>query len=225
MKIALIEDDQILVRTLKEFLEAEGFQVDYFYSLEEIEDYITLNQYHLIILDLMLGEDDGLEFLRVVREDIKRPIIILTAKDSKADMLKGFDLGADDYVTKPFDSDILLARIKSQLRDKEQEQINYQGTQFNLSLGIVSKNHASIHLTNTEIEILNLLYANQDRPLKADQLATTISQNSQVTGRTVVSHIYNIRKKLMDIDADDPIENIWGRGYLWKKQSNNPSCR
>ena len=113
MKILIIEDDKILVDSLKDLLEVEGFSVDYFYNLEEIEDYIILNKYNLIILDLMLGDRNGLDFLKLIRDEIDRPILILTAKTSKEDQLKGLGFGADDYITKPFDADILIARIKS----------------------------------------------------------------------------------------------------------------
>ena len=112
MKILIIEDDKSLVETLKEILEQEKYFVDYYYNLDDIEDYVILNKYNLIILDVMLGERNGFQFLQIVRNEVDRPIILLTAKDTKEDMLKGFNLGADDYITKPFDADLLLARIK-----------------------------------------------------------------------------------------------------------------
>ena len=122
MKILIIEDDKSLVETLKEILEQEKYFVDYYYNLDDIEDYVILNKYNLIILDVMLGERNGFQFLQIVRNEVDRPIILLTAKDTKEDMLKGFNLGADDYITKPFDADLLLARIKSHLRGKEDEE-------------------------------------------------------------------------------------------------------
>ena len=106
MKILIIEDDKSLVETLKEILEQEKYFVDYYYNLDDIEDYVILNKYDLIILDVMLGERNGFQFLQIVRNEVDRPIILLTAKDTKEDMLKGFNLGADDYITKPFDADL-----------------------------------------------------------------------------------------------------------------------
>lgn len=139
MKILIIEDDKGLVAILKEFLEQEGYFVDYYHNIDDIEDYVILNKYNLIILDVMLGESNGFDFLQIVRGEIDRPIILLTAKDTKEDMLKGFGLGADDYVTKPFDADLLLARIKSHLRGEKNEEVRYFDTFFDLSTGIKKK--------------------------------------------------------------------------------------
>ena len=121
MKILIIEDNISLVSTLKDVLESNSYEVDYIISLEEIYDYALLNSYDLILLDLMLGEYNGFDFLKNVRADIKTPIIILTAKNAKEDIIKGFGLGADDYITKPFDMDILLARIKVRIGRLNQE--------------------------------------------------------------------------------------------------------
>ena len=218
MKILIIEDDKSLVATLKEFLEQEGYFVDYFHNLDDIEDYVILNKYNLIILDVMLGERNGFEFLQIIRGEIDRPIILLTAKDTKEDMLKGFDLGADDYVTKPFDADLLLARIKSHLRGENNEEKRYFDTFFDLSTGVIKKDDNSTSLTNAELEIVKLLYENKGQIFSKERIVNRVSSNYDATNRVVVSHIYNIRKKLSEIDGDDPIENRWGVGYLWKEQ-------
>lgn len=218
MKILIIEDDKALVATLKEFLEQEGYVVDYFYNLDDIEDYIILNKYNLIILDVMLGERNGFEFLQIIRGEIDRPIILLTAKDTKEDILKGFDLGADDYVTKPFDTDLLLARIKSRLRSEKNEEVSYLDTFFNLSTGVIKKDGNSISLTNAELEILKLLHGNKGQIFSKEKIVNRVSSKYDATNRVVVCHIYNIRKKLAEIDGDDPLENRWGVGYLWKEQ-------
>lgn len=218
MKILIIEDDKGLVATLKEFLEQEGYFVDYFYDLDDIEDYGVLNKYNLIILDVMLGKRNGFEFLRIIREEIDRPIILLTAKDTKEDMLKGFNLGANDYVTKPFDADLLLARIKSHLRGEKNEEVRYFDTFFNLSTGVIKKDENSTSLTNAELEIVKLLYGNKGQIFSKEKIVNRVSSKYDATNRVVVCHIYNIRKKLSEIDGNDPIENRWGVGYLWKEQ-------
>lgn len=218
MKILIIEDDKGLVATLKEFLEQEGYFVDYYHSIDDIEDYVILNKYNLIILDVMLGESNGFDFLQIVRGEIDRPIILLTAKDTKEDMLKGFGLGADDYVTKPFDADLLLARIKSHLRGEKNEEVRYFDTFFDLSTGIIKKDGNSTSLTNAELEIVKLLYRNKGQIFSKEKIVNRVSSRYDTTNRVVVCHIYNIRKKLSEIDGDDPIENRWGVGYLWKEQ-------
>lgn len=219
MDICIIEDNLALVESLKDLLENEGYGVDYFLDLGEIDDYLVLNKYDLIILDLMLGEFDGLDFLKMIRREIKRPIVILTAKNNKEDDLKGLELGADDYIKKPFDTDILLARIKVKLRPFENRKIIYKKTSFDFETGLVSKNESQIYLTSQEKKILNILYLNKGRILSKENLLSMVSDNFDlVSERTIVTHIYNIRKKILEIGADDPVENIWKEGYMWKNE-------
>lgn len=219
MDICIIEDNLALVESLKDLLENEGYGVDYFLDLGEIDDYLILNKYDLIILDLMLGDFDGLDFLKIIRNEIKRPIIILTAKDNKEDELKGLELGADDYIKKPFDPDILLARIKAKLRPFEDRKISYKQTTFDFETGLISKNEKQIYITSQEKKILNILYINKGRVLSKESLLSMASDNfEQTSERTIVTHIYNIRKKILEIGADDPIENVWKEGYRWKNE-------
>lgn len=217
MDVCIIEDNLALVESLKDLLENEGYGVDYFLDLGEIDDYLILNKYSLIILDLMLGDFDGLDFLKTIREEIERPIIILTAKDNKEDELKGLELGADDYIKKPFDPDILLARIKSKLRLNKNMEISYKETTFDFETGLIKKDDLQISLTSQENKILNILYINKGRVLSKESLLSMVSNNFDSSSeRTIVTHIYNIRKKILEIGADDPIENVWKEGYKWK---------
>ncbi|WP_296254473.1 response regulator transcription factor [uncultured Ezakiella sp.] len=219
MRILLIEDNKSLVETLKDLLESRGYEVDYYYNIDDIEDYMILNKYNLIILDLMLGKRDGLDFLKTIRNEIHRPILILTAKSSKDDQIKGLNLGADDYITKPFDADILVARINAQLRNQNKEKVVFKETEFDLNIGTISRKSEVSRLTNFELEVLKLLYTNKNKILsKAYMMSMLPTQSEEVTERTIVSHIYNIRKKILEINADDPIENKWGVGYIWKER-------
>lgn len=219
MDICIIEDNLALVESLKDLLENEGYGVDYFLDLGEIDDYLILNKYDLIILDLMLGKFDGLDFLKIIRSEIKRPIIILTAKGGKKDELKSLELGADDYIKKPFDPDILLARIKSKLRINENSEISYKETTFDFETGLVRKSESQIYLTSQEKKILKILFINKGRVLSKESLLSMASDNfDQVSERTIVTHIYNIRKKILEIGADDPVENVWKEGYKWKNE-------
>ena len=219
MDICITEDNLALVESLKDLLENEGYGVDYFLDLGEIDDYLILNKYPLIILDLMLGDFDGLDFLKTIREEIERPIIILTAKDNKEDELRGLELGADDYIKKPFDPDILLARIKSKLRLNKNVEESYKETSFDLKTGLIKKDDLQISLTSQEKKILNILYINKGRVLSKESLLSMVSNNFDTSSeRTIVTHIYNIRKKILEIGADDPIENVWKEGYKWKNE-------
>lgn len=219
MDICIIEDNFALVESLKDLLENEGYGVNYFQDLGEIDDYLILNKYDLIILDLMLGNFDGLDFLKIIRNEIKRPIIILTAKNGKEDELRGLSLGADDYIKKPFDPDILLARIKSKLRINENSEISYRQTTFDFETGLVKKNESKIYLTSQEKKILKILFINKGRVLSKESLLSMVSDNfDSASERTIVTHIYNIRKKILEIGADDPVENVWKEGYRWKNE-------
>ena len=155
MKILIIEDNISLVNTLKDVLENNNYEVSYFTDLDNIENYLILNSYDLIILDLMLGNYSGIEFLKYVREDINTPIIILTAKNTKEDIIRGFKVGADDYITKPFDMDILLARIRARINSNKGDfTVVYKDTEFDFEKFIISKYNKnevkSLPLTSSE---------------------------------------------------------------------------
>nr|WP_276939967.1 response regulator transcription factor [Helcococcus sueciensis] len=216
MKILIIEDNINLVATLKDVLTSNNYQIDCLLSLEDIDDYIILNSYDLIILDLMLGKYNGFDFLKTVRDDIKTPIIILTAKNTKEDIMKGFGLGADDYITKPFDMDILLARIKARIGRLDQG-VYYKNTKFDFDRFLISKDTDSVQITSTEACILKFLYENKGIFLNKDKILSNTLSSFDTSERVVVSHIYNIRQKLLEINADDPIENKWKVGYRWKE--------
>ncbi|WP_306484668.1 response regulator transcription factor [Anaerococcus sp.] len=216
MKILIIEDNVSLVDTLKDVLTSNNYKIDCLLSLEDIDDYIILNSYDLIILDLMLGKYNGFDFLKTVRDDIKTPIIILTAKNTKEDIMKGFGLGADDYITKPFDMDILLARIKARIGRLDQG-VYYKNTKFDFDRFLISKETDNVQMTSTEACILKFLYENKGIFLNKGKILSNALSSFDTSERVVVSHIYNIRQKLLEINADDPIENKWKVGYRWKE--------
>lgn len=219
MKILIIEDDTTLLASLRDLLIKNNFSVSSYTSIEDIDDFLELNSYDLVILDLMLGEYNGLDFLKVIREEIFIPIIILTAKDSKEDILRGFSLGADDYITKPFDNDILIARINCKLKNISDHIVFYGETKFDINIGTVSFNENLIDLTSCEMEILKFLISRKGSFVsKCEFLDISYFIHEDSTERTIISHIYNIRKKIQEIGGDDPIENKWGVGYRWKEQ-------
>lgn len=160
MKILIIEDNISLVSTLKDVLESNSNEVDYILSLDNIDDYALLNSYDLILLYLMLGAYNGFDFLKTIRDDINTPIIILTAKNTKEDIMMGFGLGADDYITKPFDMDILLARIKARIGRLNQG-IYYKKTKFDFDRFLITKECENVQMTSTEARILKFLYNNK----------------------------------------------------------------
>ena len=219
MKILIIEDNVNLVYTLKDLLESNNYEVDFFTDLTQIDDYIILNSYDLVVLDLMLGKYNGLDFLKSIREEIKTPIIILTAKNTKEDIINGFSFGADDYITKPFDMDILLARIKARI-GRLDNIVSYKNTKYDFDRFLIIKDDNTIQITSSEMSILKILHENKGVFLTKEKILFETLNSYEASDRVVVSHIYNIRQKLLEINADDPIENKWKVGYRWKEEWN-----
>lgn len=197
MKILVVDDEQDLCEILRFNLEAEGFTVDTANSAEEaLEKLEATKNYVLILLDVMMDRMSGFEMARHLRTiGNNTPIIFLTARDTHDDQLQGFGIGADDYITKPFSFDTVLARIKAVLRRSHQSTPNAPST-----------------LTKRELLILELLQQNRGRFLtRADILAAVWPNDAYVGERSVDVHIARLRKKL-GTDGEKII-NKTGYGY------------
>ncbi len=197
MKILVVDDEQDLCEILRFNLEAEGFTVDTANSAEEaLEKLEATKNYVLILLDVMMDRMSGFEMARHLRTNGNNtPIIFLTARDTHDDQLQGFGIGADDYITKPFSFDTVLARIKAVLRRSHQSTLNAPST-----------------LTKRELLILELLQQNRGRFLtRADILAAVWPNDAYVGERSVDVHIARLRKKL-GTDGEKII-NKTGYGY------------
>lgn len=220
MKILIIDDNESLATMLCDLLENEGFLSSYYTSLDDIEDYLSLNKYDLILLDIMLDNDDGISFLKSIRNDIFRPVIFLTAKNAKGDVLLGLSSGGDDYITKPFDNDILIEKIKSHIRRDNHNKENIleiNGIKFDLRTNKVFVSGQYVHLTASEFEILLLLAKNPNKVFTKEELLFYMHEEiDATTEKIVVQHIYKIRKKFSVINLE-VIESIWGIGYKWKR--------
>ena len=201
MKILVVDDEQDLCEILHFNLEAEGFAVDTANSAEEALA-TKISDYDLILLDVMMDRMSGFEMAEQLRvQGYETPIIFLTARDAHDDQLHGFGIGADDYITKPFSFDTVLARIKAVLRRSNQ---NNPNNQSNLNIPDT--------LTKRELLILKLLQQNRGRYLsRADILAAVWPNDTYVGERSVDVHIARLRKKL---GADgEKIINKTGYGY------------
>jgi two-component system alkaline phosphatase synthesis response regulator PhoP len=221
-KILIIEDDPGIQLSLKDEFESEGFDVntanDGIAGLEMIEK----NPPDLIILDLMLPFRNGYEICKKLRQDgNKVPIIMLTVKDNEVDKVLGLELGADDYVTKPFSLRELLARVNALLRRSsdsmsESAQFSIGDTLFDLKKYKALKRGKEIEYTSLELQMVKLLYEKKEQVVNRADFLNRIwgENNTLVTERTVDSHIANIRKKLED-DPSDPryITSVRGVGY------------
>ena len=205
-RILVVDDEEDLCEILKFNLEIEGYEVDTAYSAEEaLKKDLTV--YNLLLLDVMMGEISGFKMARILRQDEKTantPIIFLTAKDTENDMLTGFNLGADDYISKPFSLREVIARVKAVLRrtatmetEKAPERLTYQSLVIDITKKKVSIDDEEVQLTKKEFEILLLLVQNKGRVFsREDILARIWSDEVYKLDRTIDVNNTRLRKKI-----------------------------
>jgi two-component system alkaline phosphatase synthesis response regulator PhoP len=221
-RILIIEDEQDLVKGLKLNLTDEGYQVDWALNGMEGLRKAVEESPDLIILDLMLPEMDGLEVCRELRhKNITTPVIMLTAKGGEIDKVVGLEIGADDYMTKPFSIRELLARIKVQLRRVEKEEKAIPELYFFGDIEVdfagfkVKRKGKEMDLTSLEMEVLKYFVSHHGKVITRDELLDKIwGYESYPTTRTVDNHILKLRKKIEE-DPSHPrfILSVYGGGY------------
>lgn len=220
-KILIVDDEQAMINGLKDNLEIEGYLTDEAKDGNEALEKIKNNNYSLIILDVMMPGVSGFDVCKKVRAmHIETPIILLTAKGEEIDKVLGLELGADDYITKPFSLRELLARVKVILRrtssivDKHDEVIIGR-LKVNFSAFNATENESEIKLSHREFEILKYLYKNKNRTVSRDDLLKNVwNINTYVTSRTIDNFIVKLRQKIeYDINHPKLILTIYGIGY------------
>ena len=224
-KILLIEDEPDIRKTLEYNLSREGFDVACASSLSEGKNYINAGQFSLILLDLMLPDGSGLDLCRELKSDSEKkttPIIILTAKDDEVDKVVGFELGADDYVTKPFSVRELILRVKAVLKRGNEKSANLEVQRQFGDLVIDVDSHEvfvdneSITLTALEFKLLRQLVDRRGRVQSRDQLLSDVwGYSADVTTRTVDTHIKRLREKLGVMGKY--VQTIRGVGYKFSR--------
>ena len=224
MKILVVDDEQLLVKGIKFNLENEGYQVETAFDGRTALEMAKNNNYDLIILDLMMPEIDGLECCMKIREFSNVPIIMLTARSEDADKIIGFECGADDYITKPFNILELKARIRAMLRRSGSGQARQENTITvgNLTLDtnqrIALRHGEVVELTAKEYDLIELLMKNPRRVYSRENLMNAVWGYSYAGDyRTVDVHIRRLREKLEDNPAEPAyIMTKWGVGYYFK---------
>ncbi len=225
-KILLVDDEKTLVKTLTFNLEKEGYQVIPAYDGEEALNKVESDNPDLIILDLMLPGVDGFEVCQRVRKNMDIPIIMLTARGDDIDKILGLELGADDYLTKPFNPRELLARVKAIIRRSEvqgsalKSVLKIQDLQIDLYQHKVRVKGEEVELTSKEFAILNLLASNSGRVYSREQLLEQIwGYNYYGDARTVDVHIRHLREKI-ESDPSNPyyVLTVWGTGYKFREE-------
>lgn len=222
MKILIVEDDVKIANFLKQGLEEENFFVDLCHDGEDGEYVAEVNSYDLIILDLMLPFKSGEEICKSLREkDIETPIIMLTAKDTIADKVDGLTLGANDYVTKPFSFEELLARVRVQLRSRavKNSKLVYKDLTLNIESKEVYRGERKIKLTPKEYSVLEYLMRNPNVVLSERMILDNVSHMEDETMSNVLNvYIYRLRKKI-DKESDVKlIHTLRGVGYKLCKE-------
>lgn len=219
LDILIVEDDPEIGGLLCDFLRKENYAVSLAHNAEEAMDIYDAYGAKLVILDLMLPGMDGFAMCSKIRESANTHIIITSAKNEKQDMLKGLNLGADDYIEKPYDIDILIAKIRGIFKRKYAVSEIVEGE---LRLNTVSqklyKNGVQINVTAKEFELLKLLIENKGTTLKKEYLFNTIwGSDSDSELQTLTVHINWLREKI-EKNAKKPkhIITVWGIGYRFE---------
>jgi len=219
MQILIVEDELRLAKALKQILEEKKYMVDTVADGQDGLDYALSGIYDVIILDVMLPKMDGMTVAKKLRESsVSTPIIMLTAKDTIKDKITGLDSGADDYMTKPFSPNELLARIRALTRRYTEvlaEVTEFGDFTFNSSVNEISKNGKSINLNYKEAEILKLLLLRKNVPVSKEELITKVwGFNSDAGDSNVEAYMSFVRKKLNFIQSEYTIASYKKKGYM-----------
>ncbi|PHO12155.1 DNA-binding response regulator [Malaciobacter halophilus] len=217
MKILIIEDDEKIINFLKKGLEEESYTIDYSLNGDEGIYLASVNCYDLILLDIMLPIKNGIEVCKILRNNsINTPIIMLTAKDSIEDKIKGLDIGANDYLAKPFSFSELLARIRVQLRPTNQSQtiLKLADLQLDLLTKVAKRAEDIINLTAKEFALLEFLIKNQNKVLSESVISSSLSNMDDMNISNVVNvYIYRLRNKIDKPYEKKLIKTIRGLGF------------
>lgn len=219
-KIIIVEDSESIRIELKTYLEKYGYEVIAPDTFENIIEYIDNSNANLILLDINLPLYDGYYICREVRKKSDIPIIVVTSRDSQVDELMSMNLGADDFITKPYNTEILLARVAGVLKRTYGKSINedvisYGNLNLNLANGSISYNSNTIELTKNELKILAYLIKNKGKIVSRDALMDALWQSDLfLDDNTLSVNVTRLRKKIEEIGLSNIIETRRGLGYI-----------
>jgi len=226
-KILICDDERDIVNALRIYLEAEGYDCICCYEGESALDELEKKDVQLVLLDIMMPGMDGIEVINRIRLKSNVPVIFLSAKAEDTDKILGLNLGADDYVTKPFNPVELMARVRSQLRrythlggsGQKEDELRAGGIVMDDREKTVTLDGESVKLTPTEYDILRLLLKNPGKVFRPDAIYRAV-RNEEPYGAesSIAVHIRHLREKL-EIDPAEPryIKAVWGQGYKLEK--------
>lgn len=219
MRILLAEDEEELSNALQAILKHNNYSVDAVYNGTDALDYIMMGNYDAVILDIMMPGMDGISVLKEVRANKKQvPVIMLTAKSEIEDRVTGLDAGANDYLTKPFSSKELLARIRAMTRNHSEQTtdnvLHFENISLNRSTFVLEGEGESIRLAGKEYQMLEMLMMHPGQVISADQFMEKIwGFESDAEQSVVWVNLSNLRKKLTSMHAHVQIKAVRGLGY------------
>lgn len=221
-KILIIEDDEKLRKELEIFLNKNGYEATSLENFENpVKDAIEINS-DLILLDINLPNIDGEYILKEIRKVSNVPIIMITSKDNELDELISLNYGADQYVTKPFNLQILLAKIagllrRSKITDTNQNKIDCQDFILNVSKSMLEKENTQIELTKNELKILYFLVSKRGQIVSREEIINYLwERESFIDDNTLTVNMKRLRTKLEEVELQDLIETRRGQGYILK---------
>ncbi|WP_088051894.1 response regulator transcription factor [Virgibacillus dakarensis] len=218
-KVLLVDDEQRMLDLLALYLEPHHFNCTKALGSDMALSYIEKETFDIVLLDIMMPEMNGWELCQGIRHVSDVPIIMVTARDQREDIIKGLRLGADDYITKPFDEDELVARMEALLRRRiPTNRMEVHGLLWDEDRFELTYKHQPIRLTPKEFAMIGLLMKKPNQVFAREQLIELIwGYHSDTDGRTVDSHVRNIREKIRQagFPIDDHFKTVWGVGYKW----------
>lgn len=218
-KVLLVDDEKRMLDLVALYLRPYDYRCAKADSGKQALELLNQETFDLVLLDIMMPDMDGWEVCREIRKFSNVPIIMLTAREQQEDIVKGLRLGADDYMTKPFGEEELLARMEALLRrSAPPKRIELDGLVWEEEGFELSFNHQPIRLTPKEFSMLGLLMKNPNKVFERDRLLELVwGFDSETEGRTVDSHVRNVREKIRQagFPIDDHFQTVWGIGYKW----------
>lgn len=218
-KIFIVEDEEKIIKELTNILKKYAYEVTYSLDFENIVEIILEEDPKLVLLDINLPYYDGYYICREVRKVSNVPIIVVTSRDSDIDELMSINLGADDFVTKPYNIQILLARIASLMKrtysKKSVEIFDIRGLKYNLSKSEAEFSGRKVELTKNESRILHILFKNKEKIVSRNEIIKALWKEEEfVDDNTLTVNMNRLRKKLEEIGAVDYLQTKRGQGYM-----------
>lgn len=225
MKILIIEDEAAIAKSIKNYFKANDVHCEEAHNFKEALAKIDMYDYDCVLLDLMLPDGDGFDLLRHLKKNNKTEgVIIISAKETLDSRLEGFNLGADDYLTKPFHLSELLVRMQALIRRKNfkgNNEVVYNEIKIDILSKTVSVNDSKLDITKKQIDLLLFLIGNENKVLSKGAIAEHLSGDMADmldNHDFIYAHIKNLKKKLSQAGCGDYIKTIYGLGYKWENE-------